>query len=155
MDDVNDRNISVTLADFKFTADPNQTFTLNFLSHNDREEEEADRRSDSGDAPGGIQDFFGAEELGEDFGGIEDYGTPVGNGDDEDGMGGDGHYGDAGGDGPLEPYDATRRGGDLVMAMMGDGGNEEMMLDYFDKGLLKNWAGPEHWKLRRVTRKSE
>jgi hypothetical protein len=31
----------------------------------------------------------------------------------------------------------------------GDGG----MLDYFDQSLLKNWAGPEHWKLRKTVRR--
>jgi condensin complex subunit 2 len=40
----------------------------------------------------------------------------------------------------------------LIMAMTdadGDGG----MLDYFDQSLLKNWAGPEHWKLRKAVRR--
>jgi condensin complex subunit 2 len=25
------------------------------------------------------------------------------------------------------------------------------MFNYFDSTLVKNWAGPEHWKLRRPT----
>ncbi|KAI0283714.1 condensin complex subunit 2/barren [Russula aff. rugulosa BPL654] len=37
----------------------------------------------------------------------------------------------------------------LIMAMTGDGG----MLDYFDQSLLKNWAGPQHWKLRKAVRR--
>ena len=40
----------------------------------------------------------------------------------------------------------------LIMAMTdtnGDGG----MLDYIDQSLLKNRAGPQHWKLRKAVRR--
>jgi condensin complex subunit 2 len=40
------------------------------------------------------------------------------------------------------------------MAMM-DPDAEGGTMDYFDKNVLKNWAGPEHWKLRKVIRKRE
>lgn len=40
---------------------------------------------------------------------------------------------------------------DLVMAMADEDGSG--MMDYFDQTFLKNWAGPEHWKLRKVVRK--
>jgi condensin complex subunit 2 len=43
---------------------------------------------------------------------------------------------------------------DLVMAMT-DADGDGVMLDYFDQNFLKNWAGPEHWKLRKVVRKQE
>ena len=33
--------------------------------------------------------------------------------------------------------------------------DEEGMMDYFDPTYLKNWAGPEHWKLRKVVRRRE
>ncbi|KAF8682082.1 hypothetical protein AX14_004414 [Amanita brunnescens Koide BX004] len=33
----------------------------------------------------------------------------------------------------------------------GDGG----AMDYFDQNFLKNWAGPEHWKLRKVVRRPD
>jgi condensin complex subunit 2 len=29
----------------------------------------------------------------------------------------------------------------------------EEMFGYFDNALSKNWAGPEHWKMRRVMQK--
>ncbi|KAG8905046.1 hypothetical protein FRB99_000782 [Tulasnella sp. 403] len=29
------------------------------------------------------------------------------------------------------------------------------MLDYFDAAVMKNWAGPEHWKLRRPIKKAD
>lgn len=42
---------------------------------------------------------------------------------------------------------------DLVLAMT-DNGEGGMMYDYFDRSVLgKNWAGPEHWKLRKVVRR--
>lgn len=54
--------------------------------------------------------------------------------------------------GPAIPFDPSKSTGPngLVMAM--DDG-DAMMLDYFDQGFLKNWAGPEHWKLRRAVRR--
>ncbi|KAK4046042.1 hypothetical protein OIV83_006413 [Microbotryomycetes sp. JL201] len=32
-------------------------------------------------------------------------------------------------------------------------GSSDQMLDYFDRKLHKNWAGPEHWKMRRAPKK--
>ncbi|KAF2671217.1 barren [Microthyrium microscopicum] len=37
-----------------------------------------------------------------------------------------------------------------VSMRMGGGQDQQNILDYFDKALQKNWAGPEHWKIRRV-----
>lgn len=50
--------------------------------------------------------------------------------------------------GHVEPFDPRRATNerDLVMSMDGDG---EGMFEYFDAKLGKNWAGPEHWKMRR------
>lgn len=50
------------------------------------------------------------------------------------------------------PFDPRRQGGELVMALAGTA-DEDGMFDYFDKGFGKNWAGAEHWKLRKVSRK--
>ena len=67
--------------------------------------------------------------------------------------GGGGYGGGGGGFAPFDPRKAPNER-DLVMAMMdAEGGG--MMMDYFDRGMLKNWAGPEHWKLRKVVRKRE
>jgi len=64
----------------------------------------------------------------------------------------------AGGDdgpatGPYIPFDPRNvpNQRDLVMAMAD--ADENGALDYFDKNFMKNWAGPEHWKLRKVIRK--
>lgn len=56
--------------------------------------------------------------------------------------------------GPVEDFDPRHAGAagqhDLVMSM--DAAGEEMF-GYFDTALSKNWAGPEHWKMRRVVNK--
>ncbi|CCM07077.1 uncharacterized protein FIBRA_09401 [Fibroporia radiculosa] len=45
---------------------------------------------------------------------------------------------------------------DLVLAMTdGDEAGGGLMMDYFDQAFLKNWAGPEHWKLRKVVRRPD
>lgn len=95
------------------------------------------------------------------FTGDDDYG---GDGD----SGGDGETGSVAADadnqidggmpgpgrGTFVPFDPTRgpNGRDFLVAMVdseADGGT----IDYFDKNVLKNWAGPEHWDSRKVIRK--
>lgn len=112
-----------------------------------------------------VQDFFSSDQANQegytgdgDFGGDDDFG-----GDGEGGsVGADGeHHVDGGMAGQgrgttFVPFDPTRGPSerDLIMAMMdpeADGGT----MDYFDKNVMKNWAGPEHWKLRKVIRKRE
>lgn len=53
--------------------------------------------------------------------------------------------------GAYVPFDPRRAPNDkdLVLAE-GDG---DIMFDYFDQGVVRNWAGPEHWKLRKVVRR--
>jgi condensin complex subunit 2 len=105
------------------------------------------------------EDFFGGEDY--------DTGAPMPGGFDNDGMsnpaddqdgfaGPSSAYGGIGAAGPGEhvPFDGRRQGGELVMALAG-GEDGEGMFDYFDKGFSQNWAGAEHWKLRKVTRKGE
>ena len=121
---------------------------------------------DGGDTqdPAPVQDFFSSDQADQDgYTGDGDYG-----GDDD--FGGDGENGSMGADadhqidsgvpgpgrGTFVPFDPARGPNerDLIMAMMDpdvDGG----AMDYFDKNVLKNWAGPEHWKLRKVIRKRE
>ncbi|KAF9564247.1 barren [Agrocybe pediades] len=107
----------------------------------------------NGDAPE-VEDFFaGNDAAGDDFGG--DFG-----GDDfgGDNVSQDGSAEQAGGEpqgrpGPYVPFDPRKMPNerDLVLAMADDA---EGALDYFDKAFLnKNWAGPEHWKLRKNFRK--
>ena len=58
--------------------------------------------------------------------------------------------------GGFEPFDPRRAPNerDLLLAMTEPGANGSS-LDYFDQTFLKNWAGPEHWKLRKVIRRRE
>jgi len=67
--------------------------------------------------------------------------------------------------GAVESFDPRRAGTgerDLVMSMDGNGRNAtageedaEGLFDYFDGKMKKNWAGPEHWKMRRNVKKGE
>ena len=104
--------------------------------------------ADAADEP--IEDFFGGDQaVGDEFAtGADDYGGDhVSNGSAEREQNG-------GLARPLEPFDPRRvpNERDLVLAMTdADGGGG--MMDYFDQNFLKNWAGPEHWKLRRVARR--
>lgn len=51
----------------------------------------------------------------------------------------------------LEPTSPTYPENDFLSAFMHRG--DQDMLNYFDSTLVKNWAGPEHWKLRRPVEK--
>ncbi|TFY59146.1 hypothetical protein EVJ58_g5971 [Rhodofomes roseus] len=68
----------------------------------------------------------------------------------------DGASGERAHTGAFVPFDPRRPPNerDLIMAMA-DGEEGGLMMDYFDQTFLKNWAGPEHWKLRRVVRRPE
>lgn len=65
---------------------------------------------------------------------------------DNDGMGGvDGEDGEAG------TFDPAS--GQFMVSLNhpkgGEGGHEDI-LSYFDQALQKNWAGPEHWRIRKI-----
>lgn len=119
------------------------------------------------DGVGGDVDFFGA-----------DLGGPMDDNDDDGNDGNDffdaldtapalhhggpvvldGTTGDVQDYGPFDP--SADPSSELVMAMAFnpdtglpdgvDGENGSDLFDYFDRRLMRNWAGPEHWKLSRV-----
>jgi len=103
------------------------------------------------------EDFFmGDHAVGDDFGG-DDLGPGEYVGED----GEDGSPDAQAGLGPAGPdggrhiaFDPRRAPNEraLIMAMT-DADGEGGMLDYFDQAALKNWAGPEHWKLRKTIRR--
>jgi len=68
---------------------------------------------------------------------------------DNDGMGGgDGEDGDGMGAGAFDPET-----GEYVISMDRLGktqGGHDDILSYFDEALQKNWAGPEHWRIRKI-----
>lgn len=166
-EDIAQRNISVTLADFKFTSDPNEAFSLSMFTGMNRDD---DTESVGESAPaygnGDEEDFFGGgndyndqDQDGGDYAGFFGGDAPQDlEGDVQDGVNGDLHTSANANSrvvyGPTVPFDPTKSTGSngLVMAM--DDG-EAMMLDYFDQGFLKNWAGPEHWKLRRAIKRGK
>ncbi|CAE7224402.1 unnamed protein product [Rhizoctonia solani] len=159
LEELEDRTIMPSLSDFKFASD-DLTFASHVLpSRNTPDEPMAFGERDldgmvDGDAPGPVEDFFTGGEAVNDFeggfhGGFDDDGG-------DDGVGDMGDYPanatGANHTGPVEPFD-PRRGRDertLIMSMSEDATE---MLDYFDTTVMKNWAGPQHWKVRRAVRK--
>lgn len=62
---------------------------------------------------------------------------------DNDGLGGDVEDGEAG------TFDPAS--GQFVVSLNHKGeGTHEDILSYFDHALQKNWAGPEHWRIRKI-----
>lgn len=101
------------------------------------------------------EDFFvGADAVGDDYGGGMGGGDYGGDNNSNESVG---PVDDGEGDrpGPYVAFDPRRlpNGRDLILAMADtDGGS----LEYFDQTFLKNWAGPEHWKLtKKVIRRSK
>jgi len=63
---------------------------------------------------------------------------------DNDGIGGgDGEDGDA------ANFDPATGAYTVSLNHKGEGGHEDI-LSYFDQALQKNWAGPEHWRIRKI-----
>lgn len=153
-----DKAISHSLSEFSFSKD---AFVFDDTTFQDDTRFVDDDESNA-DNNGGFEldiqapeDFFvGADAVGDDYeGGMGggDYGGDnnsngsVGPVDD----GGDGHPG------PYVAFDPRRapNGRDLILALAETDGNS---LEYFDQTFLKNWAGPEHWKLtKKVIRRSK
>ncbi|RXK39032.1 hypothetical protein M231_03656 [Tremella mesenterica] len=153
--------ISNTLGDFRFSSDPDAMPDFaTLVGLKDLDDEPMLEHMDEVSGEGGAHDFFGDENFDVPMGMEVDDGMSVVEGDSgdmEDGIG-DGNGGLRGGLQMLAPgdshgpFDPRRQGGELVMSMMeGDDG----MFDYFDKGFGKAWAGAEHWKLRKVSRKDQ
>lgn len=99
-----------------------------------------------------VEDFF----VGDDAVG-DDYGVGMVDGDDLGDANSNGSVGPMdngqGGSGQFVPFDPRHAPNqrDLMLAMnTEDGGG---MMDYFDNTFLQNWAGPEHWKMRKPIRR--
>lgn len=175
LDVLEDKAISHSLSSFSFSKD---TFTFDdttFFREDTRRDDGSDDDDDGhepfgdndmpmvfdgGDmADGAPEDFFtGDQAVNDDYNG--DLPMPddneFGAGGSADGDGEAGEHQAQNGSGPFVPFDPRRvpNERDLVMAMTGDGDGEGGgMMDYFDQNFLKNWAGPEHWKLRKVVRR--
>ena len=99
---------------------------------------------------------MGDHAVGDDLGG-DDLGPGGYGGEDDENGSADAQagLGPAGNDsGRHIAFDPRRAPNEraLIMAMT-DADGEGGMLDYFGQSILKNWAGPEHWKLRKTIRR--
>ncbi|EMD38910.1 hypothetical protein CERSUDRAFT_133533, partial [Gelatoporia subvermispora B] len=180
--EIDDRAISHSLENFSFLKDTGFVFDESILKRDLRADIDDDDDDDygvpdhgdfggadtsfqpsadvAGDGePPPVEDFFvGDQAVVDDYGG--DYGSPEGFNAEDGHENGDGvpHEGPALGPGGFVPFDPRRAPNerDIVMAMTeGDEEGGGMMMDYFDQTFLKNWAGPEHWKLRKVVRRPD
>lgn len=162
-----DKAIAHSLAEFSFGHD-NITLDESTLYRDDtRGEDEDDDGNDAFgdnrgmDIDGGsfpqTEDFFQGDQAVDDdyagggaFGG-DDYGSGH-----DDSPGADVQQGQNLRTGAFVPFDPRRipTERDIVMAMT-DADGENNIMGYFDQNIMKNWAGPEHWKLRKVIRKRE
>lgn len=119
---------------------------------------------------GAPQDFFDDADggyNGNDDGGYDDgdgaggfeaaYGGPDDGGSDAEGAAyGAAEYGQDPQYGAVQRFD-PRAAPDDREVVIGIGGEEgdKKVFNYFDTALAKNWAGPEHWKMRRTVRRYE
>lgn len=167
------RTIAPSLEGFSFAKDAMSFDASNFMEsiHDDGDDDDfgggfGDDMGAPMDIDGGVgddgaldtQDFFSGDQgVGDDYGGggFEGEGggfSPVGdNGAEVDESGAPLQATRTGGFEPFDPKRAPNER-DLLLAMTEAGANGSS-LDYFDQTFLKNWAGPEHWKLRKVIRR--
>lgn len=134
-------NISDTLNGFYFAADPNDTpdlMTLLALDDADEEDEEPFEPGPQGEAV----DFFGDDDYDAPAfdGGFDEGDVSMGAGDDP-------FTAPPGAAGASGPFGAN------TLVTLG-GTPDANMFEYFDSGFGKAWAGAEHWKLKRVTRRA-
>ena len=166
LEDLEEKAICHSLEGFSFSKDSwsfDDTATLfrddNPLEHDDDDDIEPagfnngfnDMPIDA-DGPVPVEDFFiGDQAVNDDY--VHNDPPSPSMGGSENGMADEAReQGTGGAFAPFDPRKAPNER-DLVMAMTeGEGG---MMYDYFDRTVLKNWAGPEHWKLRKVVRRRE
>ncbi|KAI6112767.1 condensin complex subunit 2/barren [Pisolithus sp. B1] len=176
LDALEDREIAHSLMDFSFSQS-NLTFDDSTLYRDDtRLGDDDDDGNDAafdvfgagdisvdndGGGPSQTEDFFqGDQAVDDDFYGGGDGGMAGGDyGRAESGSvatEGEQGQGQALRSGPFVPFDPrkapTER--DLIVAMADTDGQSDI-LGYFDQNVMRNWAGPEHWKLRKVIRKPE
>ncbi|RDX48261.1 barren [Lentinus brumalis] len=170
LDAIDEREISHSLEGFAFGKD---SFSIDASAFfRDSQHAQGDDDDDDNDGFGDVQDFGNPMDIdgispsaaGEDFF-IGDQAVPDefngdfgadfgGDGDNASVNGSDGAQGESRPTGPFVPFDPRRvpNEREMVMAINEDG---EGMMNYFDQSYLKNWAGPEHWKLRKVTRRTD
>ncbi|KAI0820368.1 barren [Trametes gibbosa] len=174
---IDERDISETLEDFAFGKD-NFSADDTFFRHGTHALDHGDDDDDDGiggfnddpqhfgnpmdvDAGSGsvalVEDFFvGGDAVPDDF--AADFVPEYGAGDDNASTGGsDDAAAEPRPGGAFVPFDPRKAPNerDLAMAMTDADADGGVMMDYFDSNFLKNWAGPEHWRLRKVVRRPD
>ncbi|KAG9127436.1 hypothetical protein FRC07_013881 [Ceratobasidium sp. 392] len=170
LEELDEYSIMPSLSDFKFSSDEkflDLTFANNTLPNRTTPDEPREFANGdvemAGAGEGPVEDFFTGGEAVPDFEDGFPGGGGGGGGFDDDGFDDDGAGGGMDGftannatgpnhTGPLEPFD-PRRGRNERTLFMTMSEEQTEMLDYFDSTVMKNWAGPQHWKVRRVIRK--
>lgn len=155
-----DKAISQSLEEFSFSKDGFSFDDATFYQENthradlddDDDHVDGDNFHMDVDPAAAPVDFFADDNAGGD-----DYGGDMMGGDD---YGGDGHSNGSVGPGGehsgpgnhFVPFDPRRNTNerDLVMT---EGDGDSTMMDYFDNNFSGNWAGPEHWRMRKVIRR--
>jgi condensin complex subunit 2 len=147
--------ISETLGAFHFSTDanlPDLAAITGLSSFNDEPEPEPM-------VPTGEEhDFFGDEDFdngGGPSGGFDDDGMSIAS--DGDFGGGQTVVADASAPGAFGygPFDPRRAQGQGFALDFGGSDDPDNMFQYFDAGFGKAWAGAEHWKLKKISRKGE
>ncbi|KAL9541522.1 hypothetical protein MBANPS3_009078 [Mucor bainieri] len=94
-------------------------------------------------------------DYGDDMDDVDPFADTNDDNDDHHGFPGDGGHNNSNNNSAppddLEPTSPRYPENDFLSAFMHKGDQE--ILNYFDSALVKNWAGPEHWKLRRPIEK--
>ncbi|KAG2070216.1 barren [Suillus decipiens] len=167
-----DKAISHSLTTFSFAKDSNRMFDDSLYRDDTADNEGGDEDdNDPGfgdygadgapmdvDGDRGGQDFFqGDQAVDDDYDGGDAFGGGDYGGGENGSVGAEGDQQHAVRPGgafvPFDPRHAPNKPDRMIAITDGDG--ENAMMGYFDKNLMKNWAGPEHWKLRKVVRKPE
>ncbi|KAF9180163.1 hypothetical protein BGZ51_006417 [Haplosporangium sp. Z 767] len=150
-----EKDICPSLKDFQLSG--STELNLSFLKrfHDDADDEGADDNENDDDIINPIDDY----DYDDDFGQADLYDDVPDQGQESIAMAVDqqqvdGHTEDAFGD--LDEQIALQRAGPSIDNNLMIETDEILvkghtdMYSYFDSALLRNWAGPEHWKLRRV-----
>ncbi|KAI0766563.1 barren [Trametes elegans] len=174
IDALDDQEISQSLEDFSFGRDSfsaDDTFFRDGTHAPELDDDDDDDNvfndmhdpANPMDVDGGsgsaapVEDFFvGEQAVPDDYAGeyAGDYGAAGDNGSVNGSDDANGEPRPTGDFVPFDPRKAPNERG-LVMAMADADADGGVMMDYFDSNFLKNWAGPEHWKLRKVVRRPD
>ncbi|KAJ4473685.1 condensin complex subunit 2/barren [Lentinula aciculospora] len=158
LDALQSKVISQELSDFSFTQNPSMNDDTTFFQDDaivdniDDDDDDFGAMMVDGDPPP-VEDFFvGDDAVGDDYGVGRMGGDDLGDGNSNGSVGPDDVQGGAGPFVPFDPRHAPNQR-DLMLAMnTEDGGG---MMDYFDNTFLQNWAGPEHWKMKKPFRRPD